>query len=776
MRTIPQKHESSIRMALSSNLGYPRIGPNRELKRALERYWSGRNPESDLIATAASLRSNNWLLQKDAGLDHIPSNDFSFYDQVLDMASMLGAIPDRFQALAGNPLDKYFAMARGYQYGTETSGIPAMEMTKWFDTNYHYIVPEFDENTRFEANPKKPLSQFLEAEQLGIATRPVLLGPITFLMAGKPMQPNFSPLDLLERLLPEYVQVIKQLEQAGAAWIQIDEPYLVMDLDERTQHAYKTAYDYIGASTQVNKLLTSYFGDLRENLSLTNELSVEGLHIDLVRSPDQATQVATEVSHNRWLSLGLIDGRNIWKTDLTRAIATAESIATHRGNERLFIGPSCSLLHSPVDLELETSMEPELKDWLSFAAQKLDEIKIVCQAINSGRDSVADYLAQNTLSLSTRSSSTRIHNPDVKKRLAAVEESMLDRKSPYHLRAEAQQQKLELPDFPTTTIGSFPQTSAVRKARSAFKRGNSTTEEYQSFLREEIRNTIAIQNDLGLDVLVHGESERTDMVEYFGEQMEGIAFTSNGWVQSYGSRCVRPPVIFGDVSRPEPMTVDWTVYAQSLSDKPVKGMLTGPVTILQWSFVRDDQPRSDTCYQIAMAIRDEVSDLEKAGIGIIQIDEPAIREGLPLRESDWNSYLEWAVGSFRLAASAVADETQIHTHMCYAEFNDIINAIAAMDADVISIESSRSRMELLDAFLEFNYPNAIGPGVWDIHSPRIPETAEMSDLLARALKVIPPNQLWVNPDCGLKTRNWEEVKPALRHMVAAARKLRTNDC
>lgn len=761
-------------MALSSNLGYPRIGPNRELKRVLERYWSGRSPESDLIATAGSLRKNNWLSQKNAGIDHIPSNDFSFYDQVLDTAYMLGAVPDRFQELAGDPLAKYFAMARGYQDGTDTSGIPAMEMTKWFDTNYHYLVPEFDENTSFKANPEKPLSQFREAEQHGIATRPVLLGPITFLMVGKPMQPNFSPLDLLEQLLPEYVEVIKQLEKAGAEWVQLDEPYLVMDLDDKAQQAYRRAYDYIGSSTQTNKMLTSYFGDLRDNLSLANELPVEGLHIDLVRSPGQATQVATELSHNRWLSLGLIDGRNIWKTDLTRAITTAEAIATLRGNEHLFVGPSCSLLHSPVDLTLETSIDPQLKDWLSFAAQKLDEIQIVCKAINNGRDSVADYLSQNESSLSKRSSSSQIHNPDVKKRLSSVDESMLERKSNYQSRAEAQQQKLGLPAFPTTTIGSFPQTSAVRKARSAFKRGNSTTEEYEEFLREEIRNTIAIQDELGLDVLVHGESERTDMVEYFGEQMEGIAFTSNGWVQSYGSRCVRPPVIFGDISRPDPMTVDWTVYAQSLSDKPVKGMLTGPVTILQWSFVRDDQPRSDTCYQIAMAIRDEVSDLEKAGIGIIQIDEPAMREGLPLRQSDWNTYLDWAVDSFRLAASAVADDTQIHTHMCYAEFNDIINSIAAMDADVISIESSRSRMELLDAFLEFNYPNAIGPGVWDIHSPRIPETTEMSALLSRALKVIPPHQLWVNPDCGLKTRNWEEVRPALNHMVAAARELRAN--
>lgn len=763
-----------------ATLGVPRIGRRRELKFALENYWSGKDSAEALLETARRLRADNWRLQAEKGVTRVPSNDFSLYDHVLDTAVMVGAIPQRYGWTGGEvPLYAYFAMARGSE-GDAGCGHPghvhstsALEMTKWFDTNYHYMVPELAPDQEFVLATTKPVDHFLEAKALGIHTRPVVLGPVTFLRLAKSGGEEFDLLSLLPKLLPVYTNLLNRLHAAGADWVQIDEPCLVLDLEAGERAALEAAYNHFAAEVPaLNLMLATYFGALGDNLDLAALLPVSGLHVDLARAPEQLEAVAAKVSSSTVLSLGVIDGRNVWRADLNAILNYLKPVVEARPLDRIEIASSCSLLHVPVDLELETALDAELKSWLAFATQKLDELVVLGHALSEGRAGVADALQDSADAIASRRKSPRVHDRKVGDRLAAVTGAMERRKSTFAERREKQSGKLDLPKFPTTTIGSFPQTAEVRKARAALVRGELSAADYEAFLRRETEAAIRWQEEIGLDVLVHGEFERNDMVQYFGEQLAGFAFTQAGWVQSYGSRYVRPPIIYGDVSRPEPMTVRWWQYAQSLTDRPVKGMLTGPVTILNWSFVRDDIPRSQSCRQIALAIRDEVVDLEKAGAVMIQIDEAALREGLPLRKADWKAYLDWAVGSFRLASTSVEDATQIHTHMCYSEFNDIIDAIAAMDADVISIETSRSRMELLDAFRNYKYPNEIGPGVYDIHSPRVPHTGEMTDLLKLARKRLSDSQIWINPDCGLKTRKWEEVKPALVNMVAAARELR----
>jgi 5-methyltetrahydropteroyltriglutamate--homocysteine methyltransferase len=762
-------------MAYSSNLGLPRIGSKRELKKALEAYWSGKISEEDLDSTAREIRTANWQSQREAGLDFIPSNDFSFYDHVLDMTAVLGAVPERFGHQGGR-VDKYtyFAMARGVQGAAEGDGVPAMEMTKWFDTNYHYIVPEFTRETRFSLASRKPVDEFVEAKEQGVHTRPVLIGPVSYLLLGK--GEDVQPISLLEKLLPVYEELFGELGAAGADWLQIDEPFLTMDLADESVDAYHSAYERLSTAARqsgVKLMIATYFNDLRENSDLAAKLPVNGLHIDLVAGKGQLETVMEKLSDSTLLSIGVVNGRNIWKTDLNEALSTVRQAIGALGNDRVVIAPSCSMLHAPVDLDLEKKLDNEIKEWLAYARQKVQELRILKSAVTEGHGSVEQELEQNAAAMKRRQSSERIHNSEVKKRAAALDESMLQRRSAFQKRKKVQSLALNLPAFPTTTIGSFPQTQEIRKKRAAYRKGELDESSYRGFLMKEIEETVRFQERVGLDVLVHGEPERNDMVEYFGEQLEGYVSTQFGWVQSYGSRCVKPPIIFGDVSRPEAMTTEWSKYAQSLTDRPMKGMLTGPVTMLHWSFVRDDQPESETCKQIALALRDEVRDLESSGIRVIQMDEPALREGLPLRREDWEEYLEWAVESFKLASSVVTDQTQIHTHMCYAEFNDIIEAIADLDADVISLESSRSKMELLDVFRRYQYPNDIGPGVYDIHSPRVPSAAEMRGLLEKAVEVLSPEQVWVNPDCGLKTRKWEEVEPSLRNMVAAAQEIRS---
>ena len=756
-------------MIRSANLGFPRIGARRELKKALEAYWKGDGDLTALKNAGADLRARHWRLQKEAGVDIIPSNDFSFYDQVLDMTAALGAAPPRFAEEAAekteSDINLYFAMARG------APDAPAMEMTKWFDTNYHYIVPEFHEDQTFAAKPLKATREYLEAKELGIETRPVLVGPVTYLSLGKAKDKGLAPLSLLPRLLPAYAALLRRLKDAGADSVQLDEPVLCQDLSPEQREAFEAAYDAL-QSVGLDIMLATYFDGLRDNLSLAASLPVDGLHIDLVRAPEQLDAALDTADADKTLSLGLVDGRNIWRTDLSAALAVIEKTKDRRAADKLHIAPSCSLLHAPIDLDLETTLDPELKSWMAFAKQKLEAVTALTTAANEGRAAAAKAFADSDAAAAARKTSARIHDDAVKARAAAVTPADLERASNFDGRRPVQRARFALPPFPTTTIGSFPQTREVRKARAAHKRGELDDAGYEAFLKRETESAMRRQEALGLDVLVHGEFERNDMVEYFGERLAGFAFTKNGWVQSYGSRYVKPPVIFGDVSRPAPMTTAWSAYAQSLTKKPVKGMLTGPVTILQWSFVRDDQPRAETCRQIALAIRDEATDLEKAGVAMIQIDEPAFREGLPLRDADRGAYLQWAVECFRLSASGVKDETQIHTHMCYSEFNDIMPSIAALDADVISIETSRSDMELLDVFSDFKYPNEIGPGVWDIHSPRVPSEREMETLLRKAADVIAPDQLWVNPDCGLKTRGWEETEASLKRMTDAARRMR----
>jgi 5-methyltetrahydropteroyltriglutamate--homocysteine methyltransferase len=761
-------------MGISSNLGFPRMGVRRELKKALEAHWAGKLDESGLLAVGQMLRLNHWVLQQQLGIQHIPSNDFSFYDHVLDTATMVGAVPKRY-TWRGSEVDlaTYFAMARGTSNKSGQADVPAMEMTKWFDTNYHYIVPEFTAKQVFCLGSLKPIGEFLEAKAVGVHTRPVLLGPVSFLLLGKAKETGFDPLVLLEGILPIYEEVLRQFAKAGAEWIQLDEPMLALDTREEARRAFTVAYEQLGqVSRKLRILVATYFEGLGANLPIAASLPVSALHLDLVRAPEQLDDILRIIPSNLQLSLGVIDGRNIWKTDLGRGLNLLERAAGAIGSERISIAPSCSLLHTPADLDFEKHIDDEVRDWLAFAKQKLEELVVLERAVLGGRDAVREALDRNRIVMEKKRASSRIHDPNVKARTRNVGQRMTRRASVYPQRKKLQEQNLKLPLFPTTTIGSFPQTKEVRAARAEYKAGKRDEASYESFLRAETRSTVQFQEEVGLDVFVHGEFERNDMVEYFGEQLAGFAVTENGWVQSYGSRCVKPPIIYGDVARRQPMTVEWSKFAQSLTSKPMKGMLTGPVTILQWSFVRDDQPHSETCRQIALAIRDEVTDLEAAGIRVIQIDEPALREGLPLPRSKWTKYLAWAVEAFRIASSGVRDETQIHTHMCYAEFQDIIEAVAQMDADVISIETSRSQMELLHTFAEYHYPNEIGPGVYDIHSPRIPTEVEMEDLLKKASRVLSPDQLWVNPDCGLKTRRWEEVGPALAAMVEAARAMR----
>lgn len=763
----------------TNNLGYPRIGSNRELKKASELYWAGKISADELIDTGKEIRLKNWKLQSDTGVDLIPSNDFSFYDQVLDLTLTVGAIPERYYEFAksNSSLDLYFVMARGAQKNGQD--VVAMEMTKWFDTNYHYIVPEFTKNQKFELFSEKIVHEFKEAKDIGVKTKPVLIGPVSYLLLGKEKEEGFHRIDLLDKLLPVYFEILERLQAENAEYIQFDEPFLALNLTDKERSAFTKVYNEINNRfPKLKVVLANYFDCFGENIETALALPVDTLHLDLVRCPLQLDDIleSGKLASNVNLSLGVVDGRNIWKNDFVKSLELIQKATAVLGENRILVAPSCSLIHSPCDLDLETNnqtLTPEIKQWLAFAKQKINEIVLLKQFALKEVDVKlsADY-ERNIVANENRKTSKLIHNDEVKKRVANITASDDKRKNNFAVRRKSQIEALNLPLFPTTTIGSFPQTAEVRSWRAKFKKGELTAEQYNDLIEKETEATIRFQEETGIDVLVHGEFERNDMVEYFGEQLAGFTFTKNGWVQSYGSRCVKPPVIYGDVSRPNPMTVKWSKYAQSLTPKWVKGMLTGPVTIMQWSFVRNDQPRSETCTQIALAIRDEVVDLEKAGIKIIQIDEPAIREGLPLRKEEWATYLDWAVKAFRISASGVNDDTQIHTHMCYSEFNDIIQNIADMDADVITIECSRSQMELLDAFADFNYPNEIGPGVYDIHSPRVPSSEEMVKLLEKASAVIPVDQLWVNPDCGLKTRHWDETKKALIAMVTAAQEMR----
>jgi 5-methyltetrahydropteroyltriglutamate--homocysteine methyltransferase len=761
-------------MTVSHILGYPRIGAQRELKKATEAYWKGECTRSELESTGRELRLRHWQAQQDAGLDFVSVGDFAFYDQVLNVSVALGAVPARFNAqheVAGGDidLDTTFRMARGRAPSGEPAA--ACEMTKYFDTNYHYLVPELHEGQTFTLASNRLFDEVDEALRAGFTPKVTLTGPLTWLWLGKTKGGDFDRLTLLDSVLNVYGEILARLATQGIEWVQLDEPALVQDLPLNWQQAYERAYHRL-QSAPLKLLLATYFGGLGDNLSLATRLPVAGLHIDAVRAPQQVESVIDRLGPHQVLSIGFVDGRNIWRADLAALRERLLPLKVRLG-QRLWLAPSCSLLHVPVDLAQETELGEELVSWLAFAQQKLAEVVTLALLIDN-RTTPEDEqrLDEATRALDARRESARIHQAVVSERLAAISPADSQRQAPYSVRSDAQRRALKLPLFPTTTIGSFPQTDSIRAARRAFKAGELSSADYEARMQDEIAYAVERQEALDIDVPVHGEAERNDMVEYFGEQLEGFAFTRFGWVQSYGSRCVKPPVIFGDVSRPAPMTVRWSQYAQTLTSKPMKGMLTGPVTILQWSFVRDDQPRETTCRQIALALRDEVLDLEKAGINVIQIDEPALREGLPLRQHEWQAYLDWAVESFQLSAAGVANTTQIHTHMCYSEFNDIIGAIAALDADVITIETSRSDMHLLDAFQDFAYPNEIGPGVYDIHTPNIPEVSWMVDLMEKALEKIPAERLWVNPDCGLKTRGWAEVEPALANMVEAAKVLR----
>ncbi len=769
-------------------LGFPRIGAQRELKFALEAHWRGDTDAAALEAVGAGLRARHWALQREAGLDFVTVGDFAFYDQVLNHIQLLGCEPARFGFGTGQTdLARAFAMARGVApaaaptccghagaAAAPAAAAPhALEMTKWFDTNYHYLVPEFGPATAFDhASSARLFDEVAEAQALGHPVKAVLLGPLSFLWLGKEKQAGFDRLSLLDALLPVYERVLGRLKAQGVEWVQIDEPILGLDLPEPWRQSFERSYWQL-ARNAPRLLLATYFSPLAENLRLACQLPVAGLHVDAVRAPEELTGVADWLPAHKVLSVGIVDGRNIWRTDLDDALARLRPVAgKHRGE--LWLAPSCSLLHVPFGLQAEPQLDAELRSWLAFACEKLGEVQLLRRAL-AGDASAGPALAEARAAIASRRASPRVRRPEVAQRLARRMAGDDRRAAPFAHRQAAQQRRFALPPLPTTTIGSFPQTAAIRAQRAAHRRGALPAEAYARAMREEIDRVVKAQEALGLDVLVHGEPERNDMVEYFGEQLDGYAFTANGWVQSYGSRCVKPPLIYGDVARPTAMTVEWTAYAQRLTPRPMKGMLTGPVTMLQWAFVRDDQPRQQTCEQIAWALRDEVMDLERAGIGMIQIDEPALREGLPLRRAGWKAYLDWAGRAFRLCASGVRDDTQIHTHMCYAEFNDILPEIAALDADVITIETSRSDMELLRGFggeRGLRYPNEIGPGVYDIHSPRVPPVAEMVRLLRKAAAVVPAGHLWVNPDCGLKTRGWAETEAALANMVAAARQMR----
>lgn len=758
-------------MTIAANLGFPRIGRDRELKWALEKYWRGDSDAAALTERAYRLRCENWERQRARGIARIPAGDFSLYDQMLDTAVALGAVPTRFgepfdlSTWDAEALDTYFAMARGAQ------GVPALELTKWFDTNYHYLVPELTPDQRFAYTSRTTAAMVQEAAGQGIATRPVVIGPITFLRLAK-CTDGGATINLLDAVLPAYEAWLADLVAAGAAAIQLDEPALMLDLTETEIAAFPQVYGRLRAAAGDAELtLATYFGGLGPNLDLAVGLPIDVLHVDLVRDPGQLDAVVAAAPADLTLSLGVVDGRNIWRADLAALHARLAPVVATRGTGRVQLAPSCSLLHVPVDVEREENSDPELTSWLSFALQRLDEVSLLSRALDGDEDAVAG-LAESAAAVASHRSSPRVLRPEVRQRLAAVTEEWSRRATPFPERAAAQHARLRLPVLPTTTIGSFPQTTEVRRLRAFYRKGEVDSETYRHGLEAATRDCVHRQEELGLDVLVHGEFERTDMVEYFGDQLDGFATTNHGWVQSYGSRCVKPPVLFGDVVRRGPMTVDWASFAAGLTERPMKGMLTGPVTILQWSFVRDDQPESVTARQVALALRDEVLDLEAAGLPIVQVDEPALREGLPLRRADWDSYLTWATEAFRLAVSAVRADTQIHTHMCYAEFGDIMDAIIALDADVISMEASRSDMELLAELRAAHYPNEVGPGVWDIHSPRVPGGAEVDRLIAAAVDALGADKLWVNPDCGLKTRAWPEVEASLAVLVAAAHRAR----
>jgi 5-methyltetrahydropteroyltriglutamate--homocysteine methyltransferase len=771
-------------MIRTHTLGFPRMGAHRELKFALERHWRGELDAEALSATARELRARHWALQREAGLAFVTVGDFAFYDHVANHIQMLGCEPARFNFKGDETqLSRYFSMARGTapaparhdhadhgHHVPASTGQPALEMTKWFDTNYHYLVPEFDPTTRFRLASTHLLDEVAEAKAQGHSAKPVLLGPLTFLWLGKSKLAGFDRLALLDALLPVYAELLARLAEAGVEWVQIDEPILGLDLPGDWALAFERAYHAL-KPVPVSLMLATYFSPLEDHLGLACKLPVAGLHVDAVRAAHELQAVLDWLPLHRELSVGIVDGRNVWRTDLDRTLAQLRP-ALERRNGRLWIAPSCSLLHVPLSLADDPSLDAELRSWLAGATEKLGELRLIAQVLNGDEAAVRQELSVARRAVTARARSPRVKNRAVGQRLEQLPADADRRDSDFATRRRVQRERFHLPAFPTTTIGSFPQTAEIRTARAAFGRGDVSTFAYREAMRREIAHAVKTQEELGLDVLVHGEAERNDMVEYFGQQLSGFAFTANGWVQSYGSRCVKPPILYADVSRPAPMTVDWTAYAQSLTSRPMKGMLTGPITILQWSFVRDDQSRAETALQIALAVRDEVADLEAAGIGMIQIDEPAIREGLPLRRAQWPGYLQWAVRAFRVAAGGAAGATQIHTHMCYAEFNDILPEIAAMDADVITIETSRSDMELLRGFGEFAYPNEIGPGVYDIHSPRVPSRDDMVRLMRKAAAVIPAENLWVNPDCGLKTRTWPETEAALRNMVAAARVLR----
>ncbi|CEG71828.1 Putative 5-methyltetrahydropteroyltriglutamate-homocysteine S-methyltransferase [Rhizopus microsporus] len=766
-------------MVLATNLGFPYVGAQRELKKSVEAYWSGKISEADLKAAYFTIQQKNWKLQKEEGLDHIPSGEFTLYDRVLDTAHQFGVIPQRYQHIK-DPLQQFFAMGRGLQKpATETSekiDVPAQEMKKWFDTNYHFIVPEFEPNQTFKLQNPVSVEQYKAAKSLGIETRPVLIGPVTFLHLGKAAKgfDKFDTISLLPQLLPKYVELIKQLEAEGAQWVQIDEPALILDLPAHVKAAFEEAYKTIKSQTNIKVLVAAYFGRVEDNVHGLLP-HVDGVHLDLVRAPSELDAILPLLKNNQVLSLGVVDGRNIWINNLSKSIELAQKAVQALGKDRVFIAPSCSLAHSPYSTSYEkkiASQNPELFSWLSFSVEKVKEIVVIAKAVRDGVDGVKEALDKNAAAVESRRTSSQTVNPQVRDRVSKVPAQDWKRPNPFPVRREAQVKKLKLPLFPTTTIGSFPQTKEIRVARQKHNKGELSDADYDAFIKNEMKKMVEFQEKVGLDVLVHGEPERNDMVEHFGHLLYGYDFTENGWVVSYGSRCVKPPVIFGDVSRRGPMTIEEIAYAQSLTKKPMKGMLTGPVTMMKWSFVRDDLPLNEVCTQIGLALRDEVVDLESAGIPCIQVDEPAIREGLPIRRADWEAYLEWSVACFRLSTAGVRDETQIHTHMCYSDFNDIFGAITALDADVITIENSKSDERLLQVFQTQGYPQEVGPGVFDIHSPRVPGVEEMKAKIVGVIQYLPKERVWVNPDCGLKTRGWPETEAALTNMVEVAKQLR----
>lgn len=761
-------------MVQSAILGFPRMGVNRDLKKATEAYWGGKISQAELLSEAKRLRLAHWKIQKDAGVDIIPSNDFALYDQVLAHIQDFGAVPERYSSAGLDPVDTYFAMGRGHQKGGVD--VPSLEMVKWFDSNYHYVKPTLQDNQTFKlsANPKAVVD-FLEAKEAGIHTRPVLVGPVSFLHLGKADRgQSVQPIDLLEKLLPVYEELLTKLKEAGATTVQIDEPILVLDLPAKAKAAFKPTYEkLLSLGDKIPQLVfATYFGDIVHNLEAVPK-DVYAVHVDLVRNPEQLDAVIGALGPKTVLSAGVVDGRNIWKTNFKRAIETVETATQKLGADRVIVATSSSLLHTPHTLASEKKLDPEIADWFSFASEKAVELAVIAKAVTDGPASVKEQLEANAKSIQARATSERTNDPAVKDRQSKIAESDYNRKSEFTKRLDQQQKKLNLPLFPTTTIGSFPQTKEIRLSRSKFTKGEISAAEYDKFIEQEIDNSIKIQDELDIDVYVHGEPERNDMVQFFGEQLKGYTFTTHAWVQSYGSRCVRPPIIVGDISRPAAMTVKESKYAAGASKKPMKGMLTGPVTCLRWSFPRDDVHQSVQAEQLALALRDEVVDLEKAGIDVIQVDEPALREGLPLRAGkEREAYLDWAVKAFRLSTTGVEDATQIHSHFCYSEFQDFFHAIAALDADVLSIENSKSDAKLLAVFVDSEYPRHIGPGVYDIHSPRVPSEQEIKDRIEEMLQYLRPEQLWINPDCGLKTRQWAETKEALANMVSAAKHFR----